>query len=102
LAVIGELARAKQGPRRGLTLAELAAAISTDPLQVESSVEALQALDWVARLDEESGQRLVLLVDPLTTPARALIDEMLLEPSAAARMFRERAGIERLMLGELI
>jgi membrane protein len=102
LAVIGELARAKQGVQRGLTLAELASAMSTDPLQVESSVESLQALDWVARLDEESGPRLVLLVEPSTTPARALIDEMLLEPSAAAHRFRERAGIERVMLGELI
>jgi membrane protein len=44
----------------------------------------------------------VLLVDPATTPARALIDGMLLEPSAAARLFRERAGVERLSLGELI
>ena len=102
LAVIRELARVKQGPQRGLTLAELAAAIATDPLQVEPSIEALQALDWVARLDEGTGQRLVLLVDPANTPARLLIDDMLLQPSAAARGFRERAGIERLMLGELI
>ncbi|MDP1691792.1 MAG: YihY family inner membrane protein [Burkholderiaceae bacterium] len=102
LAVIGELARARQRPQRGLTLAELASAISTDPLQVEPSVEALQGLDWLARLDEEAGQRLVLLVDPLTTPARPLIDQMLLQPSPAARRFRERVGLERLMLGELI
>jgi membrane protein len=102
LSVIGELARAKQRQHHGLTLAELAAAMATDPLQVEPCVEALQALDWVARLDEEAGQRLVLLVDVATTPARLLIDEMLLEPSAVARMFRERAGVERLMLGELL
>ena len=102
LAVIRELARVKQGPQRGLSLGELAAAIATDPLQVEPSVEALQALDWVARLDEETGQRLVLLVDPANTPARLLIDDMLLQPSAAARGFRERAGVERLTLGDLI
>jgi membrane protein len=102
LAVVAALARARCGPERGCTLGELAAAIATDPLQVEPIVEALQALDWVARLDEEAGQRLVLLVDPATTPARALIDGMLLEPSAAARLFRERAGVERLSLGELI
>jgi membrane protein len=102
LAVVAALARARCGPERGCTLGELAAAIATDPLQVEPIVEALQALDWVARLDEEAGQRLVLLVDPASTPARALIDAMLLEPSAAARLFRERAGVERLTLGELI
>ena len=102
LAVIGELARARRSPQRGLTLAELAAAIATDPLQVEPSVEALLALDWVARLDEEGGQRVVLLVDPVVTPARMLIDEMLLQPSAATRMFRDRAGVERLMLADLV
>jgi len=101
LAVLGELARARQGPRRGLTLVELAAAVATDPLQIEPTVEALQALDWVARLDDDGGQRLVLLIDPATTAARSLIDEMLLKPAAAARLFRERAGVERLMLAEL-
>ena len=102
LSVVGELARARRNERRGLTLTELAAAIATDPLQVEPTVESLLALDWVARLDEEGGQRLVLLVDPATTPARVLVDDMLLEPSAAARMFRERAGIDRLMLGDVL
>jgi len=102
LAVLGELSRAKQGVQHGLTLAELAAAISTDPLQVEPIVDALLAQDWVARLDEAGGQRLVLLVDTAATPARTLIDKMLLEPSAAARMFRERAGVERMMLADLL
>jgi membrane protein len=102
LAVIGELVRAKQRAPHGLTLAELAAAISTDPLQVEPIVESLQALDWVARLDADAGQRLVLLIDPATTAARALVDAMLLEPAAAVRLFRERAGIERLMLRDVV
>jgi membrane protein len=102
LSVIGALAQARQGQQHGLLLGELAAAVATDPLQVEPAVEALQALDWVARLDEEGGHRLVLLVDPARTPARTLIDAMLLEPSYAVRAFRDRAGIERLMLGDLI
>ena len=102
LAVIAELARVKPRAQHGLTLADLASAIFTDPLQVEPVVESLQALDWVARLDQDAGQRLVLLIDPATTAARALIDEMLLEPSATARLFRERAGFERLMLGEFL
>ena len=102
LAVIAELARVKPRAQHGLTLAELASAIFIDPLQVEPIVESLQALDWVARLDQDAGQRLVLLIDPATTAARALIDEMLLEPSATARLFRERAGFERLMLGEFL
>jgi membrane protein len=102
LSALGELARAMHRPRPGLTLADLAEAMATDPLHVESIVEALQELDWVGRLDEEAGRRLVLLVDPLTTPARPLIDEMLLQPGGASRAFRERAGIDRMMLCELL
>ena len=102
LAVIAELARAKRGPRRGLTLPELAVAMATDPLQVEPAVESLRALDWVAWLDEDAGKRAVLLIDPAAAAARPLIDEMLLEPTAAARLFRERTGLDRLTVGDLI
>jgi len=102
LAVLDELARARRSAQGGRSLSELAAALSTDPLQVEPTVEALLALDWVARLDEDGGQRLVLLVDPATTPASTLVDAMLLEPGAATRVFRERTGIDRLMLGDLL
>lgn len=102
LSVIGALSRAKSGDARGLALHDLAAVLATDPLQVEPVVDALAAMDWVARLDEEGGQRLVLLVDPATTPARVLVNALLLESSAATRAFRERTGLERMMLAELI
>ncbi len=102
LSVIGALSRVKSGSARGLALHDLAAALGTDPLQVEPVVDALAAMDWVARLDEEGGQRLVLLVDPATTPARVLVNALLLESSTATRTFRERTGLERLMLAELI
>ena len=102
LSVLAELARAKAGAQRGLSLPELASATGTDALQVEPVVEALRVLDWVAWLDEAVGQRLVLLIDPATTAARPLVDEMLLEPSAAVGRFRERTGIDGLMVGELI
>jgi len=102
LSVIGALARARGGPARGLAMHEIAAAIRTDPLQVEPVVDQLVAMDWAARLDEEGGQRLVLLADPATTPARPLVDAMLLEPTGPARVFRERAGIDKLVLAELI
>lgn len=102
LAVLRELARARSGAQRGLALLDLAAAVATDPLQVETVVDTLVAMDWVALLDEEEGQRVVLLADPLTTPARLLVDDLLLMPSAAARAFRERAGVDRLTLADLI
>jgi membrane protein len=102
LAVLAALARARRGDARGLATHDLAAAIATDPLQVEPVADTLVALDWVARLDEKGSQRLVLLADPASTRARPLIDAMLIGPSAAARAFRERAGIDAVMLAELI
>ena len=102
LAVLATLARARQGDARGLPMHEVAAAVSVDPLQVEPLVDTLVAMDWVARLDEEGGQRLVLLADPGATPARPLIDALLIGPSPLARQTRERLGTDRLMLADLI
>jgi membrane protein len=102
LSVIGALARAKSGSARGLALHDLAAVLGTDPLQVEPVVDTLAAMDWVARLDEEGGQRLVLLADPATTPARVLINALLLESTPATKAFRERTGLERLTVADLI
>jgi membrane protein len=102
LAVLGALARARAGSLRGLAMHQIAAEIGTDPLQVEPVVDTLVDMDWVARLDEEGGQRLVLLAEPATTPARPLIDALLIEASPASRAFRERAGLERVALADLL
>ena len=102
LAIIGALARARSGALHGLAMHELAASLSTDPLQVEPVVDTLVEMDWAARLEEDGAQRLVLLADPATTPARALIDAMLIAPTFSARTLRERWGVDRLMLADLI
>jgi membrane protein len=102
LSVIGALARARSGVTRGLSLHDLAATLGTDPLQVEPVVDQLAEMDWVARLDEDGGQRLVLLAEPSTTPARALVHALLLESTPATRAFRERTGIERLTIADLL
>jgi membrane protein len=102
LAVIAALARARSGTQRGLAMHELAAVLATDPLQVEPVVDTLVQMDWVARLEEEGGQRLVLLADPASTPARTLVNALLLEATPATRAFRERTGLERLTVADLI
>jgi len=101
LAVLAALARARQGPARGLPIHEVAASISVDPLQVEPLVDTLVSMDWVARLDEDGGQRLVLLADPATTSVRPLVDALLIGPSPLARVTRERLGVDRLHLADL-
>jgi membrane protein len=87
---------------QGASLADLAGALRTDPLQVEPAVEALMALDWVGRLDEEGAARHVLLVDPQTTLAAPLVQSMLLAPGPATAAFRRRADLEDMTLADLL
>ena len=82
-------------PPHGLSLAQLAASQRTDTLQVEPLVELLMRLGWVARVDEDTAKRHVLLCDAATTRAEPLIDQLLLAPDARTRPFRERAGLGR-------
>nr|WP_232315436.1 YihY family inner membrane protein [Aquincola tertiaricarbonis] len=96
------LSEAHGGRRHGLTLRQLAEALSTDQLLVESVIDALVDLDWVGRLEEEGGQRHVLLVDPQRTPLQPLLDELLLVPDPATRAFRQKVGVEALRLEEVL
>ena len=87
---------------RGLSLERIAELLRADPLQLEPIVERLLAIDWVARLDEDGGARLVLLVDPAATSAAPLVDVLLLPPGPLTAPFRERAGVEAMRLAELL
>ncbi|MDH4053743.1 MAG: YihY family inner membrane protein [Rubrivivax sp.] len=102
VAVLRELAAAREGAPRGLSAIDVASALRTDPLQVEPALEQLMAMDWVGRLDEDGGARHVLLVDPARTPAAPLIDALLLTPSDKTSAFRRRAGVEDMRLADLL
>jgi membrane protein len=96
------LANARGDAGRGFSSEALAGALRVDPLQVEPVVDALVALDWCGRLDEEGDKRLVLLIDPSTTPAAPLVDQLLLEDRQATGAFRERTRLDTLTVAELI
>jgi membrane protein len=102
LALLRELQRSRTAPPHGLTLAQLATAMRTDPLQVEALLEPLMRLGWVARLDEDAGRRHLLLCDPALTPAEPLIDRLLLAPDPRTQAFRQRAGLAQTTLAELL
>lgn len=102
LALLRELRRARAGDGRGLAAQALAGAVQVDPLQVEPVLDTLIAMDWVARLDEDGAQRHVLLIDAERTPARPLIDGLLLGDDHAAAAFRRRAGLDTLTVGGLL
>jgi membrane protein len=100
LELIGLLEAARRAPSQGLTATELAGALRLDLPDVEPLVDLLVGLGWVARLDEESPVRCVLLADPASTPAAPLADQLLLVPSAATQRFRREAALDRATLSQ--
>ena len=80
LTVLQRLHAARHGPQRGLALATMAEDLRADPLQLEPVVDMLAQMDWVARLDEGTAARHVLLCDPANTPLAPLVDRTLLHP----------------------
>lgn len=102
LALLRELDRARHAGDRGLSGGQLAAALRTDPLQIEPILDILVAFDWVGRLDEASDPRFVLLCDPARTPAQPLLSLLLLAPSPESRGLWQRAGFDTMTVQELL
>ncbi|MGM9489408.1 YihY family inner membrane protein [Ideonella sp. YS5] len=102
LAVLAELAAARASEQRGTDPARIAQKLRIDPLQIEPILELLVQGDWVGRLEEEGVQRWVLLCDPAHTPAAPLIDKLLLQPDVRVAAFRQRTGMDKLTLAELL
>ncbi len=103
--VLQALARVRGAKVRGLTLPQLANWLRVDSLQLSPVLEALQSMDWVgqlATLTENEQPRYVLLVDPAETPARPLLEHLLLRPSEALSGFWEHDGVAALTLAHLL
>ena len=76
-----------------------------DALQLAPVVEALVRLDWVGHIAEQRADedpRLVLLVNPATTPMEPLLREMLLVRSEVLAPLWDMAPLGRLYLGEVL
>ena len=86
LETLQALHQARSGVARGLTPAQLAAQLRVTVARFEPVLATLRGLDWVAPLEEMKDgiePRLVLLVEPDTTPLAPLLQALLLrrEPS---------------------
>jgi membrane protein len=102
LALLRELQASRHSARHGLDMGELMQRLRTEPRHLDPILEALIALDWVARLEEGGAQRHVMLCEPAETPAAPLVQRLLLAPVPEAAPFWQRAGVERMTLGELL
>ncbi len=87
--------------RQGLSLADLAARLRVDELQLEEPLAALLALDWVGRLDEDA-QRHVLLADPKALPLAPLVERLLLAHSPATHPLWSEAALFQLSLDAVL
>lgn len=105
LEVLQVLARAKRGPAQGRSLPWLARRLRLDAQQVQPVVDALQELDWVAPLAEgtsRSDPRLVLLVDPSTTPLAPLVSKLLFERNAGTEALWRSTQLDALHLSDAL
>jgi membrane protein len=95
LDVLKALNEVRASPQRGLTSEQLADAVRAEAQQLEPVIEALVALDWVARLNEaqdEERTRFMLLADTSVTPIAPLVQRLLLPQSdATAGIWRASA-----------
>jgi len=102
LSVLRELAAAREGARHGVAAAHLSKTLRTDPLQIEPLLDTLVGMDWLGRLDEEGQARYVLLCDPARTRAEPLFSHVLLGPSPSVAAFWQQAGLDRIMLQDIL
>ena len=90
LQVLRALDQAREGTGRGLTQRQLVQSLSTGGPPLEPVIDALIALDWVARLDDagrgpSDDARLVLLADPQRTILAPLVQRLLLADTDLTR-----------------
>lgn len=102
VSLLQELARARELGSHGLSAAQLSADLRTDPLQIEPLLDLLVDIDWVGRLDESGSARYVLLCNPQTTPAKPMLEKVLLDPAPAVRGFWEHARFSDLTLQHVL
>jgi len=113
LAVLRQLDGARRTAQRGLNIEQIALALRADPLQLETVLEQLCALDWVQRLDETAPPpalrakgaalpRYVMLCDATTTALLPLQELTLLRPGADSATFRRAGGLQPMMLAQAL
>jgi membrane protein len=105
LETLQQLTSARLASHKGLSSAELARALQVEVQQLEPSLEALTALDWIGLLQEDSPQgdaRHVLLVEPAATPLEPLIAALLLSPSELNRNLWNSSRLSALRLADAL
>ncbi|MGP1629876.1 MAG: YihY family inner membrane protein [Giesbergeria sp.] len=101
------LQNARLSHQRGVRVTALARRLRVDALQLAPALEALLALDWIARIEESTEQRrdeprLVLLADPATTQLAPLVQRLLLERGPHVEALWQGAQFDHLSLADAL
>ncbi len=99
------LYRARTSTDKGLAVDQLAAGLQVSHLGIESALEVLVELDWVARLEPGDAQpvvRYVLLADPDSTPMEPLLRTLLLRRTDSTEKMWTSARWSTLRLREVL
>lgn len=102
LTVLRQLEQDRLQGAVGRSLADLAAVLNVDPLQIEPSVERLMEVGWVGRLEEAGAQRHVLLVEPALTSIGPLLEAFVLARDPALEALWRALETERLPLSRVL
>lgn len=105
LETVRLLQQARELTSRGLTMPQLAKALRVSALGIDSALQALVELEWVARLEDDAsddGPRYVLLVDPRTTPLDPMVQALLLRHNSSTDAIWARAQFGQTRLGEVL
>lgn len=102
LVIVRALRQVRDAGRHGMNGHELSQALGTDPLQIEPLLDALVAIDWVGKLDEEGRARYLLLCDPATVLAEPLLAKLLLDPAPDLAPFWSEARFAELRLADIL
>jgi membrane protein len=102
LELLSALAAQRTEPEgHGLSLPDLSRHLRVDDLQLEEPLEALMALDWVGKLDEEQ-QRYVLLADLHQTPLGPLAERLLLPAGNTTQAVWRQAAFDHTVVAQVL
>ncbi|HSV60301.1 MAG TPA: YhjD/YihY/BrkB family envelope integrity protein [Variovorax sp.] len=105
IEVLQHLALARNASFKGLGNTQLVARMRVDALQLVPVLDTLVKLDWVGRIAEDQRHhepRLVLLVQPETTPLEPLLRELLLTRADALDPLWDQRPLGQLQLSDVL
>ena len=103
LEVLSFLQTARQQATGGLSQIDLAHRMRVQPSEIDVPLRQLQKLDWIGALQDDGAEpRLVLLVEPASTPLAPLVQRLLLRPAQGNQAFWRGARLDQMQLADAL